>query len=375
MSTKRIHLTESQLMLCEEHFCAGTDRPYYSNEDTGEVYEATWNGDYGMPFGYWPTDYSGDEQFVVGEPWTTHGDACGQCAQQYVTDLLSERIGGQASEISNAMEDLAQWFNDSGFKYNEETDLYVSADGSEEKDSYDFGDFVNDSIDSEAVDAREYIEELVESFLEGNGIPDSGDIEKHLYDMVGDNFDFTTTRGTTDALASVGEDFWDYFERGHSEGRIWPNREMIGFYESEQPDPNMLEDILWELQSNQRFKNECGLTVEQMLQFHMVFEDWRSGDGTITACTIQDYIDGNYGPESYEDEDDEDIQYNNGQKTVFVPHLANQSQKREFFKDFRNTRDKAVYAPRERGAGTLAQYHALRYPYGENKEYNKRGVN
>jgi len=92
----------------------------------------------------------------------------------------------------------------------------------------------------------------------------------------------------------------------------------------------------------------------------------------ITACTLSDYIEGNYGPDSYEDEEDNDkeeneIQYARDGKTQFVPHLANQAQKREFFRDFRNTRDQAVYAPRERAAGNLARYHAMRYPYGENK--------
>jgi hypothetical protein len=55
---------------------------------------------------------------------------------------------------------------------------------------------------------------------------------------------------------------------------------------------------------------------------------------------------------------------------VFVPHLANQKDKREFFKDFRDVRDRAIFVPRERGAGNLARYHAMRYPFGENKEVN-----
>jgi hypothetical protein len=118
------------------------------------------------------------------------------------------------------------------------------------------------------------------------------------------------------------------------------------------------------------------VTYEDLLQYNMVFEDWRN-DGQITACTLSDYIDGNYGPSSYEDEEDNDeyddeeeneIQYARDGKTQFIPHLANQAQKREFFRDFRNTRDQAVYAPRERAAGNLARYHAMRYPYGENKQ-------
>jgi hypothetical protein len=158
-------------------------------------------------------------------------------------------------------------------------------------------------------------------------------------------------------------DFNEYFEMGYGEGRVWPELKMIGFYVSEQPDPHSLMNILNDLQS------ETDLTVEELLQFNMVFEDWRN-NGEVTACTLSDYIDGNYGPNSYEDEEEDEtpVQYNNGQKTVFVPHLANQDQKREFFKDFRNTRDQAVYAPREKGAGSLAAYHAMRYPYGESKD-------
>jgi hypothetical protein len=56
---------------------------------------------------------------------------------------------------------------------------------------------------------------------------------------------------------------------------------------------------------------------------------------------------------------------------VFVPHLANQQDKFNYYRDFRNTRDRAVYAPQERAAGNLAAYHAMRYPYGESK--NKIG--
>jgi hypothetical protein len=37
----------------------------------------------------------------------------------------------------------------------------------------------------------------------------------------------------------------------------------------------------------------------------------------------------------------------------------------------KQVRDQAVYVPREKGASSLARYHAMRYPYGENK--NKLG--
>ena len=100
----------------------------------------------------------------------------------------------------------------------------------------------------------------------------------------------------------------------------------------------------------------------------MIFEDWNN-NGMVTACTVSDYINGNYGLDSDED-DDEDMerQYARDGKTQFIPHLASPEEKREFFKGFRDTRDQAVYVPREKGAGSLARYHAMSYPYGESKK-------
>lgn len=366
---KKIHIKESKLneIRFRNGFCAGTDQPYYENEETGEVYEATWNGDYGFPFGFWPIDSSGEMEFVIGEPWATHANACGQCAERYFMDFITESLEDQANQIAEGLNNLVNDFKDYGYTYNEDEDVYYSSDGTVTVDRDDCVNLVNDEVYEEAVDSREYVVELVEEFLENGEIPSYDEIERHLYDMVDSEYDFRDQQGINDALEQLGMDFYQYFEMGNSEGRIWPEREMIGFYESEQPDPNTLEYILKLLQE------KSGLKIEDMLQYHMVFEDWRN-DGTITACTVQDYIDGNYGPESYEDLDNEDdtpIQYNNGQKTVFVPHLANQQDKFNYYRDFRNTRDRAVYAPQERAAGNLAAYHAMRYPYGESK--NKIG--
>ena len=363
---KKIHIKESKLneLWYRGGFCAGTDSPYYKDEKTGEIYEATWNEDYGIPFGYWPVDYNGNMEFVVGEPYTTHANACGKCAEQYFNDLMYEEIDDAAYQLSDAIESFASDFEEYGYQYNEDDDLWVSSDGSDERD---LDDFINEIIDqvSSPVDTYSYVKEFVENYTQGNtNIPSSSEIYEYLSDQLTEGYDFSDRDGINDAMEQLGMDFYKYFEMGNSEGRIWPEKEMIGFYESEQPDPENLYTILSNLE-----KNEIA-SVNDMLQYHMVFEDWRN-DGTITACTVQDYLDGNYGPESYEDEDennDEPIQYNNGQKTVFIPHLANQQDKFNYYKDFRNTRDRAVYAPQERAAGNLAAYHAMRYPYGESRE-------
>jgi hypothetical protein len=278
---------------------------------------------------------------------------------------MYEQIDDAAYQISEAMESFASDFQEYGYQYNEESGLWVSADGSDERDLDDFVNEIENQFSS-PIDMRDYISEFVENYTQGDtNVPSSSEIYEYINDNISETYDFSDKDGINDAMEQLGMDFYQYFEMGRNEGRIWPEREMIGFYESEQPDPETLYNILYALQDN-------GIAnVSDMLQYHMVFEDWRN-DGTITACTIQDYVDGNYGPESYEDEEsDEPIQYNNGQKTVFVPHLANQDQKREYFKDFRNTRDRAVYTPREKAAGNLAAYHAMRYPYGESE--NKIG--
>ena len=363
---KKIHITESKLneIYNTHEFCAGTDHPYFENEETGEVYSADWNGDYGFPFGFWPTDYNGTMEFVIGEPYTTHANACGKCAEKYFNDLMYEQIDDAAYQLSDAIESFASDFEEYGYQYNEDDDLWVSSDGSDERD---LDDFINEIIDqvSSPVDTYSYIKEFVENYTQGNtNIPSSSEIYEYLGNQLTEGYDFSVRGGINDAMEQLGMDFYQYFEMGNSEGRIWPEKEMIGFYDSEQPDPDTLEYILRNLQE------KSGLNVQDMLQYHIVFEDWRN-DGTITACTVQDYINGNYGPESYDDLDDEDdtpIQYNNGQKTVFVPHLANQQDKFNYYRDFRNTRDRAVYAPQERAAGNLAAYHAMRYPYGESKD-------
>lgn len=85
---------------------------------------------------------------------------------------------------------------------------------------------------------------------------------------------------------------------------------------------------------------------------------------------MQEFIDGDYDyeDEEYDDEDEFDDTEDNADDEVeepstqpsrfkqqngnlkFIPHLAKQDQKREYFKDFRNTRDKALYTPMEKGA-------------------------
>jgi hypothetical protein len=285
-------------------------------------------------------------------------------AKRYFYNTKKEIMEEEITYFTDALEDLVDDFKQYGYTYNEDIDMYVSSDGSDEIDLDEWVDDNRYSLD------RDKAKEITENAINGGPIPYADELAEEIASNEAEYYDFTDKNGIDQALEEIGSSFEGYFESGRNEGRIWPQLGMIGFYTTEQPDPQTLTDIMRDL------ANTGIVTYEDLLQYDMVFEDWRN-DGQITACTLSDYIDGNYGPSSYEDEEDNDeyddeeeneIQYARDGKTQFVPHLANQAQKREFFRDFRNTRDQAVYAPRERAAGNLARYHAMRYPYGENKQ-------
>ena len=352
---KKIYLRE------EQENRAGTDFPHYYDPNTDTHYEGSWNTMYAYPFGYWPVDYNGTEMFCVGDAYEMHSNACGKAAERYFMDCMMEQVEESAYNLETNLSTFVDELNDYGYTYNEETDFYVSADGSDEFDLDDKVDEISEGVYSIDYD---YIKECVENAIENRTYPSEQDITDHALETYSSEYDFSCKEGIDEAMEQIGMDFNSYFEQGRNEGRIWPKDNLISFYETEQPDPATLINILEDLSQC----DEIGLTYYDMLQFIMIFEDWRN-DGEVTACTVSDYIDGNYGPESYEDDDEDgEIQYARDGKTQFVPHLASPEEKREFFKDFRNTRDQAVFVPREKGAGSLARYHAMRYPYGENKK-------
>ena len=364
---KKIHILESQSKILKENFSryfeAGTDRPYFEDEKSGASYEANWNTDYGFPFGYWPEEYNGNDIFSIGDAYTTHANACGKMAKRYFYNVKKEIMEEEITYFIDALEDLVNDFKTYGYTYNEDIDMYVSSDGSDE---IDLDDWLDDNCYSLDWDKAK---EITENAINGGSIPYADELAEEIASNEAEYYDFSESDGIDQALQEIGSSFEGYFESGRNEGRIWPQLEMIGFYPTEQPDPNTLTDIMEDL------ANTSIVTYNDLLSYIIVFEDGNN-DWQVTACTVSDYIDGNYGQDEDEDEDyeDEEVQYARPEKTQFIPHLANQNQKREFFKDFRNTRDQAVYAPKERGAGSLARYHAMRYPYGENKKTKKKMI-
>jgi len=372
---KKIHLLESQKILLEgnNEYQAGTDHPYYRNEKTGEEYEAVWDCDFGYPFGYWPIEYNGSPVFSIGEAYSTHLSPFGQCVKEYVESCLYDIYKENSYYFIEEVENLLEDFKTYGHTYDEDQGLYVSEDGT---DSIDIDEWVDDNCNSIP---RNIAREVVENALDGNGLIDNQTLTDRCLQTTIEDTDFDTKESINYALGDVGTNFDSFFAEGRFMGRVWPHLEMIGFYENQQPSPEEFEDILNDLE------NANVATVDELYGYTIIFRSPQDYN-VVTACTVSDYIDGNYGEDDdedddyeeddedddYEDEDDyEEPEYTKG-TAKFIPHLANQERKREFYKNFRDTRDKAVYTPREKAAGNLARYHAMRYPYGESIERNKK---
>ena len=364
---KRIHILESQLIKEEENI-AGTDHPCFYDEKNDVSYAADWDSDFGFPFGFW-NDGEGYE-FSIGDAWSTHINACGKVARKYYYNVRYEMLLEDCGVFVDKLDDLISLIYDEGYTYDDDENVYVSSDGFDTIDIYEWVD------ENSYIPNNDKALKIVKNAIDNHESPCAEDIADEIASEEAKEYNFENDKEELNsALEEIGDSFDTYFENGYYEGRIWPNCEMIGFYSEQQPEPNGLDDIV------RRLANANIDTYQNILDYTIVFENWLNGEGEVTACTVSDYIRENYG---YDDEYDEDEEYDEddeGEKqyarqgdTKFVPHLANQQQKREFFKDFRNTRDKAVYAPRERAAGSLAAYHAMRYPYGENRRRKKNVI-
>ena len=250
MAIIRIHINESQLNEMFNYYNrAGTDNPYYKNEETNEEYEGNWYSDYAFPFGYWPTTYgSTDVEFALGEPWTTHVNPCGKCAQEYYNDGIQERVGDAANFIEDALSDMYSYIKDANFQFSESEWAYVSSDGSDIKTIDDFVDEIKDNLYDDAYYMCGYLDlnKIVEKMLNGGIYPSYQEIESELYESLND-YDFSNKDGINYALETFGMNFNDFFEMGKYEGRIFVNDKIISFYPSEQPEPYVLKEILEDL--------------------------------------------------------------------------------------------------------------------------------
>ena len=107
---KKIHILESQILNESQYFEAGTDHPYFEDGQTGQLYEANWDVEYGFPFGYWPEVYNGNDIFSIGDAYTTHVNACGKMAKRYFYNAKKEIMEEEVSYFTDSLEDLVNDF-------------------------------------------------------------------------------------------------------------------------------------------------------------------------------------------------------------------------------------------------------------------------
>jgi hypothetical protein len=194
---------------------------------------------------------------------------------------------------------------------------------------------------------------------------------KNLCNEIDDYWSMRSDEPEANVAMAFGVDYGEMLYAGRLEGRIWTDKGLITFYPGQQPSRDEMKYVLKDISEN------MGIDYNDLLNFYTIFEVGSKApytgtgyrqhkDATIQCCTVADYIEGRYSGFNRQDEF-EMVKNRKGVENLNI-HLAKPEEKFNFFKGFRDARDKAIYAPREKGAGSLAAYHAMRYPYGENRK-------
>ncbi len=363
------------MLIKEKNNEAGTDHPFFYDIRTDVEYRGDWDDGDGFPFGYWPIDANGTKKMFVGREMEWHNELCIAAAKEYFDSVIQVEMNNCISNVEGLFDELISDIKQYGYKYDYEDDEYVSADGTDsftiEEKANDLWNILNNACGINTIDSS-VMENYVQFIMDNDEMPNMKDVEWDAWRVIEEMYPFDDKESTSFALEFIcGMNFDNFFEDGMYEGRVWPWEKLISFYTTEQPEPQAVYDILNDLSEA---ASDRLPSVEDLMNYIIIFEDWRYSDGDVTACTVSEYVSGSYYAYDGNDEDDEgdNVQYARQGKTQFIPHLASQDEKRQFFQDFRNTRDQAKYVPRERGAKTLAAYHAMRYPYGES--HNRIGA-
>lgn len=350
------------MMRYSNNFQGGTDFPYFENDDV--TIEVRWDDYDAFPFGFW-MNYYGSLEFSIGDKQSMHFNPCGKVARKYFIEALKENSSDDAGILEDELDDIVEIFKNDSYQWDSEEEAYVSNDGS---DTIYVSELVNDisSKLNEFGYDDDYIGVLVRNACAYGESASSYEIEEHfnkLCERRAYEYDWDDERELKLALDNLGLSFDDYFYDGRLEGRIWADSNVISFYIGQEPTPEELQKICEYLSESETI----GVSYDDLYENYYIVFPIDGDNERITACTIHQYCVGDFGErsdESDEDDDDSNCNYPNPNErkgAVFIPHLASQKDKREFFKDFIRDRDKNVYAPIEKKYGSLAAYHAQKY--------------
>lgn len=354
---------------------AGTDNPCFYDPKTGTEYTAYWQDGGAFPFGFWPSMYKDNpDYFSIGDESYNHANACGKAAKVYIKNILMSDTESDSYEIQDSIEDLLNDFKEHGYRLSDDEETYYSVDENGEiDDEYSINDWL-DILSGRLYVPKDFIfnvikDILISSIKNGKAIQSyeiiktydeylTNELNKYNIGLDGSDIDYLF-----DSF-NVNGSFDDYFSYGNLEGRIWTNSEMMGFYEEQQPTAKELDEIVRRLDESDEIPAKYEDIMNYMIIYYADEYDEYGYHNNVTGCTVYEYIHGAPMDDKINPDERKGVQ--------FIPHLANQQQKREFFKDFRDARDRAIYYPREKAAGNLAAYHAMRYPFGESKKTGKK---
>lgn len=349
------------MMRGSNDFQGGTDFPYFENDDV--TIEVRWDDNDTFPFGFWE-NYYGSLEFSIGDRQSMHYNPCGKVARKYFIEVLEEGSSDDAGILEDELDDIVELFKSESYQWDSEEEAYVSDDGSDTIYINELVEDISGKLNNFGYD-EDYIEELVRNACAYGESVSSYDIEEHfnkLCEEQADEYDWDSKHGLNSALSNLGLSFGSYFYDGRLEGRIWTDSNVISFYIGQEPTQEELQKICEYLSESE----EIGVSYDDLYENYYIVFPIDGDENRITACTIHQYCVGDFGDDEDDDDDYNDSSYNypnpNERKgAVFIPHLASQKDKREFFKDFIRDRDKNVYAPIEKKYGSLAAYHAQKY--------------
>lgn len=339
----------------ESEFKAGTDNPCY--QDNNITIKCYWEDKDAYPFGYWEVNFYGKEEFIVGDNGSTHLDACGKAAREYFVSCHMSEVEEDAEIVDDAIDELLDILKNGNYTYNSEEEEFVSEDGSDTISVYDYY-YSNIKGNLQMFGFEEdYIEKVLFKTAIGKINPTFEEIENHFKQSVynlADEYNWTISDGINEGLQNVGSNFDDFFYKGRLQGRIWTYDNVISFYEEQQPTQSELVTIC----KNLSFNDKINISFNELMNFYIVYRNF--DNGKVKACTVLDYIEGN-------NDDDEDEEYVNSinpderKGSTFIPHLASQKDKRDYFDNFLKDRAQNKYVPLEKKYGSLAAYHAQKY--------------
>ena len=341
----------------------GTDNPWFE----GDVYlNGRWSDSDAYPFGYFDRSpaYNYGQSFFLGKRGGMHSTCAGMAIKDWCEDFANEEAEYYTEEIMSKIGD-----------YESEEEYYET---DEEKYEYLL------SLLKDTPCPRDVVNAIANMVIDGRY--SEQDITDIVYDKILPEYTEYNGKDITDLdvkemcgfFGQCGYNFESYMSEGTSTpGRIWLDKEFVSFYNGYYPSSSEMNDIITNLAREFRYTSQ-NVTMEMLMDFYVIipYEDYvKTEYGTevhegVKCCTVEEYIEGvpfknEDNDEEKEDSDEENVEPQKPKKMELQLHLLPSEKKWRALKAYRDSQDRKYNIPKEKAAGTVARYNALRYPYSE----------